>query len=245
MIYYISNRTTTLSGADPMPRVIAYLRVSTVNQAEDGAGLEAQLDACNAWAAARGQEVAEVHQDAGMSGAKQPHERPGLMGAIASLEPGDTLLVYKRDRLARDMMASLLAEDLIKKQGGKVVSTLGEGSDDDSPTGVFIRTVLDAVAQLDKAMLLARMAAGRNAKKVRGFKTTLNIPYGYMADPNDAGKIIKSEAEQAVLSEAAALRATGLSLRDIADSLATRGMVARNGKPFAAKVLMNLLKRPA
>ena len=68
-----------------MSRIIAYLRVSTINQAEDGAGLEAQLDACNAWAAARGLDVSEVHQDAGVSGAKQPHERPGLMSAIASL----------------------------------------------------------------------------------------------------------------------------------------------------------------
>lgn len=226
-----------------MSRIIAYLRVSTVHQVEDGAGLDAQLDACNAWAAARGLEVSEVHQDAGVSGAKQPHERPGLMAAIASLETGDTLLVYKRDRLARDMMASLLADDLISKQGAKVVSTQGEASEDNTPTGQFIRTVLDAVSQYERAMIKARLMAGRNAKKARGHKTTHIIPYGFQADPADASRIIKCDQEQAVLSEAAALRAAGLSLRDIASELATRGILARNGKPFSAKVLNDLLKR--
>jgi DNA invertase Pin-like site-specific DNA recombinase len=228
-----------------MSRIIAYLRVSTVGQVEDGAGLESQLDACTGWAAARSVELAEVHQDAGISGAKQPHERPGLMAAIATLEPGDTLLVYKRDRLARDMMASLLADDLITKQGARVVSTQGEASEDDTPTGQFIRTVLDAVSQYERAMIKARLMAGRNAKKARGHQTTRIIPYGFMADPENAGKLIKSELEQAVLSEAATLRAAGMSLRDIADALAARGMVARNGKPFSAKVLNDILKRAA
>jgi DNA invertase Pin-like site-specific DNA recombinase len=225
-----------------MSRIIAYLRVSTVNQVEDGAGLESQIDACRAWAAARGLEVAEVHQDAGVSGSKQPHERPGLMAAIASLAEGDTLLVYKRDRLARDMMASLLANDLVKRQGGKIVSTQGEASDDDSPTGAFIKQVLDAVAEYERAMIKARMMAGRNAKKARGLVTTNVIPYGFRSE---SGKLIQDEREQAILAEVAALRAAGLSLRDISARLADQNMMARNGKPFSAKVLADLIKRAA
>lgn len=228
-----------------MSRIIAYLRVSTANQVEDGAGLDAQLDACNTWASARGLEVAGVFQDAGVSGAKQPHERPGLMAAIAGLSKGDILLVYKRDRLARDMMASLMIDDLVKKAGGRIVSTQGEASEDDSPTGLFIRTVLDAVAQYERAMIKARLMAGRNAKKARGHRTTRIIPYGFMADPADAGKIVRNETEQAILREAAMLRAEGLSLREVAEQLASRGIYARNGKPFAPTVLMNLLKRSA
>lgn len=228
-----------------MSQIIAYLRVSTIGQAEDGAGLDAQLDACKAWAAARGLEIAEVHQDAGVSGAKQPHERPGLMAAIASLGNNDTLLVYKRDRLARDMMASLLADDLIKRQGAKVVSTQGEASDDDSPTGQFIRTVLDAVSQYERAMIKARLMAGRNAKKSRGHQTTAIIPYGFKADPENAGKLVKDDHEQAVLAEVSALRAVGLSLRDISARLAEKSIMARNGKPFSAKVLADLIKRAA
>jgi DNA invertase Pin-like site-specific DNA recombinase len=164
------------------------------------------------------------------------------MAAIASLAEGDTLLVYKRDRLARDMMASLLANDLVKRQGGKIVSTQGEASDDDSPTGAFIKQVLDAVAEYERAMIKARMMAGRNAKKARGLVTTNVIPYGFRSE---SGKLIQDEREQAILAEVAALRAAGLSLRDISARLADQNMMARNGKPFSAKVLADLIKRAA
>ncbi len=228
-----------------MSRTIAYLRVSTIGQAEDGAGLDAQLDACKAWAAARGLEIAEVHQDAGVSGAKQPHERPGLMAAIASLESGDTLLVYRLDRIARDMMSAMIAEDLVRRQNARIISAAGESTENDDPTSQFCRQVLVAVAQLERSLIKARLMAGRNAKKARGGKTTNIVPYGFMADPADDKKIIRNASEQIVLAEIAGLRAAGLSLRDIADDLAKRGTMARNGKPFSAKVLNDLLKRNA
>lgn len=228
-----------------MARTIAYLRVSTINQAEDGAGLDAQLDACNAWAVARGLELAEVHQDAGVSGAKQPHERLGLMAAIASLEPGDTLLVYRLDRIARDMMSAMIAEDLVRRQNARIISAAGESTENDDPTSQFCRQVLVAVAQLERSLIKARLMAGRNAKKARGHKTTGIIPYGFKADAENAGKLVKDDQEQAVLAEIAGLRAAGLSLRDIAADLAKRGTMARNGKPFSAKVLNDLLKRNA
>lgn len=228
-----------------MARIIAYVRVSTKGQVEDGAGLDAQRDACTAWASHAGQTIAEVFEDGAVSGDKQPHDRPGLMAAIAALEPGSTLLVYKRDRLARDMMASLLIQDLVKKAGAKIVSTQGEASDDDTPTGQFIRTVLDAVAQYEKAMIRARLMAGRNAKKARGFKTTHIAPYGFAADPSAPDRLIPDPFEQSVLADIRTLRDSGLSLRDIASELAARGLMARNGKPFAAKVLADILKRAA
>lgn len=226
-----------------MSRIICYLRVSTVNQVEDGAGLDAQRDACEAWASARGLEIAEVHQDAGISGAKPPHERPGLMSAIASLSEGDTLLVYKRDRLSRDMMASLLSDDLIKRQGARIISTQGEASDDDSPTGQFIRTVLDAVSQYERAMIRARLMAGRAAKKARGHRTTGIAPYGYQTDPTDSGRLIVHESEQAILREISALKAAGMSLREISSDLMARGITSRTGKAFAPKMINTILKR--
>lgn len=222
---------------------IVYLRVSTKGQAEDGAGLDAQLDACKAYAQSAGLEINGVFTDAGLSGAKQPHEREGLMAAIAGLSKGDALLVYKRDRLARDMMASLLIQDLVKKAGGRIISTQGEASDDDSPTGVFIRTVLDAVSQLEKSMIIARMTAGRKAKKTRGFKTTRIVPYGFTVDPTDSSKLVEDAFEQSVIADMKVLKDSGLSLRAIAEELAKRGIYARNGKPFTAKVLMDQLKR--
>jgi hypothetical protein len=102
---------------------------------------------------------------------------------------------------------------------------------------------LDAVAQLERAMITARMNAGRNAKKARGYKTTRIAPYGYTTDPSEPQKLIKDPFEQSVLADIRTLRESGLSLRDIAAELAQRGIMARNQRPFTAKVLNDQLKR--
>ena len=101
-------------------RLIAYLRVSTDQQADSGAGLDAQLDACSAHAKRRGLEIHQVFRDEGISGAAKLDERPGLMDAISSLKKGDILLVAKRDRLARDQRTLFKIEDAVEK--GKRVS---------------------------------------------------------------------------------------------------------------------------
>ena len=79
----------------------AYLRVSTIGQAASGAGLDAQLDAC---IQAAGGTLDGVFRDEGVSGATSMVQRPGLMAAIESLRKGDTLIVGKRDRVARDLL---------------------------------------------------------------------------------------------------------------------------------------------
>ena len=60
---------------------VAYLRVSTDEQAESGAGLAAQRNAIAAVAAVRGWTITAWHQDGGVSGGKAPHQRPGLTGS--------------------------------------------------------------------------------------------------------------------------------------------------------------------
>ena len=83
-----------------MSASIAYLRVSTDEQANSGLGLDAQLDAI---IAAVGQPDA-IYRDEGYSGSDP--KRPALMDAIDALSAGDVLVVAKRDRLARDTFFS-------------------------------------------------------------------------------------------------------------------------------------------
>jgi site-specific DNA recombinase len=225
-----------------MGRVFAYLRVSSIGQVNDGAGLDAQTDACQAWAALHGVEIAETFTDAAVSGAKPIAERPGLMSALAALDTGDILLVYKRDRIARDTMTALVIDDQVARRGARIVSTQGEASDDDTPTGKFVRTVLDAVAELERAMIKARLNAGRAAKKRRGLKTTRVIPYGFRVGA-DRKTLEPEPAEQAVLGDIMGLRASGMTLREIQAALSERGVLARGGKPFTVSTLGVIVKR--
>src|SRR5436190_2047236 len=79
-------------------RAVFYRRCSSDEQAESGAGLGAQLDACRAHADRAGLEVAGDFSDEGIGGAAPIDKRPGLLDALALVGKGDVLLVAKRDQ---------------------------------------------------------------------------------------------------------------------------------------------------
>src|SRR4051794_6445675 len=103
-------------------RAIIALRVSTDDQADAGNGMNAQLDACRAWAAREGRPVVGPFLDEGVSGAAPLDKRPGLMGALAEVGKGDVLLFAKRDRLGRDPFVIAMIEAAARCAGGRVVS---------------------------------------------------------------------------------------------------------------------------
>src|SRR5690349_19214592 len=97
--------STPIALAPAMSSAIAYLRVSSDQQAESGLGLEAQEIAVRAAAGRIGLELEKVCVDAGVSGGLAIEDRPVLLDAVVSLRRGDVLLVAKRDRLGRDVIA--------------------------------------------------------------------------------------------------------------------------------------------
>lgn len=109
-------------------RLIPYLRVSTTSQADDGFGLEAQLVACMSLSA--GHEILDPSQDIGVSGASDLDNRPGLAEALGRLAAGegDGIVVYRLDRLARDLIVQeqLLAE--VWRHGAIISCDEGETS---------------------------------------------------------------------------------------------------------------------
>lgn len=81
--------------------VVGYVRVSTAEQADSGAGLEAQRRAIESEAARRGWKLVQVFEDAGASG-KSMNGRSGLQEALQAVEAGQAegLVVAKLDRLS-------------------------------------------------------------------------------------------------------------------------------------------------
>jgi DNA invertase Pin-like site-specific DNA recombinase len=71
----------------------------------------------------------------------------------------------KRDRLARDSFLAVLIEREATRAGARIVSAAGEGTDTDDPAAVFTRRILDAVAELERALTAARTRAALRAKR--------------------------------------------------------------------------------
>lgn len=200
-------------------RAIGYLRVSTDEQAQSGLGLEAQRAALASVARRLELELVAVHADEGLSGSLPPHERPGLMSAIAELARGDVLVVAKRDRLGRDRLEVGLLERALAKKKIRVVSAAGEGTESDDPSAQLQRGIVDLFAEHERLMIGARTKSALRAKRERGFRAGA-VPFGYRALAT--GQLLEDLEEQVALELMRQLRGAGVPFRRIARELARR-----------------------
>ena len=151
-------------------KVVLYQRVSTDKQAGSGLGLEAQEDALHALCARSGWEVVSTHTDAGVSGKTGLQDRPELLNAVTSIKTtgAEALVVAKLDRLSRDVLVLLSLEKTLASLGARIVSASGEGTDDDTPHGKLVRTILSAVAENEALMVSVRTKSAMKVAKARG-----------------------------------------------------------------------------
>ena len=212
----------------------AYLRVSTAGQAESGAGLAAQEDACRRLAGT----LDGVYQDAGVSGSIGLERRPGLLAAITHLGKGDVLLVAKRDRLGRDPLVLAMIEAACTRKGARIISVAGEGTDSDAPSAILMRRLIDAFSEYERLIIGARTKAALGAKRARGERTG-GIPYGFRLAP-EGKRLETDEREQDTLALVQELRAGGASLRAIGRELTARGLRPRGGSGWHPQTVNNL-----
>ncbi|HYN06566.1 MAG TPA: recombinase family protein [Vicinamibacterales bacterium] len=222
-------------------RAVAYRRVSTVDQADSGLGLEAQQTAIETAAARLGLSLAETFTDAGVSGGVPLEGRPNLVAAIDALTTGDTLVIARRDRLGRDVLNVAMLARLVERKGARIVSAAGEGTEDDSPTSVLMRQIIDAFAEYERAIIRARTKSAMAAARARGQRVGC-IPFG-MTVAADGRTLVPNLDERAVLAEIRRLRARGYCLISIADELNQRGLRNRQGREWKASFVGQLLER--
>ena len=217
-------------------KAVAYLRVSTDEQAESRAGLDAQLHAIHQHCQRVGLTLTDTFTDEGVSGAAQLDKRPGLLDAVNAVTRGAVLLVAKRDRLARDPVACAVVERMVTKRGGRIVSAAGEGTDNDDATSILMRRIVDAFSEHERLVIAARTRAALQAKRRRGERAG-NLPYGYKlahiaTTYSRAGLPTQLEPVDEQLNVIARIHrehAAGLSMRTIAQRLTDDGIPTANG----------------
>ena len=139
----------------------AYARVSTRKQFRDGNGLEEQI----AKLENVGFDELVVEEFSGAT-TKRPH----LDALIQRLQTGDTLIVTKLDRFARSAAEGLsLINSLLAR--GVHVFILNMGLIDNTPIGKLITTILLAIAEFERDMIVERTQAGKEiARTKHGFR---------------------------------------------------------------------------
>lgn len=222
-----------LSEKPKATRVVAYIRVSTEQQAAEGASLEAQRARLEAYAGAFGYEIVATEVDAGVSA--KTLERPGLKAALTLLKEGlaDGLLVVKLDRLTRNVRdLAELVDDYFKDYA---LLSVHENVDTSTAAGRMVLNLLTTVAQWEREAAAERTAAVMQHLKATGKYTGGFPPFGYELDEDR--NLRESVAEQALLISMREMRAAGTSLRTIATSTVN----PRTGRVFDHKQIARMI----
>lgn len=142
-----------------------YARVSTSN----GQNPELQTRELREYIERRGWQLAGEYVDIGISGSKEKRPELDRLLADAHRRRFDAVVVWKFDRFARSVSHLLRALETFQALGIDFVS-LTEGVDTSTPAGKMVFTVLGAVAELERSLIVERVKAGLRNARAKGKK---------------------------------------------------------------------------
>lgn len=202
------------------PLALAYVRVSSAVQVEEGASLDAQETTLREEARKRGWAV-EVIREEGKS-AKNIHEREKLSEALKRLDRGEAqyLLSVRLDRVSRSVadFASLI--DRARKHSWGIV-LLSPNLDLSDPSGEFVANVLASAAQYERRLISVRTKEGMAQRKAEGAKFGREVSPEFLP----------------FYRRVLGMHADGVSLNAIARTLNDEGVpTAKGGRWYASTI---------
>ena len=145
-------------------RVALYARVSTADKGQDPHVQTLELEE---YCQSRGWSVAGEYVDVGISGAKEKRPELDRLMADAHRRRFDAVLCWKFDRFARSVSHLLRALESFRALGIDFIS-FSEQLDTSTPTGKMVFTVLGAVAELERSLIVERVRAGMRNARAKG-----------------------------------------------------------------------------
>jgi site-specific DNA recombinase len=225
-----------------MKAVIGYVRVSTEGQAEEGVSLAAQAAKIRQWAELHDCEVASLHEDAGLSGAKMS-QRQGLHAAIDhACKSKGALVVYSLSRLARSTRDTLAISERLSKAGAELVS-ISEKIDTTSASGKMVFRLLAVLAEFERDQVSERTRVALHHMRTEGKRISRFAPYGHDLSP-DRQELLPNPREEKVIVKIAKYSKGGRSSGWIAKKLTSQGIPTKLGREvWSAKVIRTILRR--
>jgi DNA invertase Pin-like site-specific DNA recombinase len=226
-----------------MKTAIGYVRVSSEEQADSGLGLEAQRERIRAFCTLKGLQLAEVFEDAGVSGGKALESRPAGYRLLAAARKGKAVVVVaKFDRLFRSVADAATTIADFDRKGIELVA-IAEGFDMTNPYGRAMAQMASVFAELERAMIRERTRAAMGVKRGRGERISRHAPFGWEFAPD--GKLVENPAEQEAIALMSRLRAEGKGYDEIAGVLDGAGIKPKRAAKWARATVRQILTRKA
>lgn len=226
---------------DSRPKAVGYIRVSTVDQAQEGVSLDSQRQRIERWAEIHEYNLVGFQVDAGLSGSRADN-RPGLQLAIEqTCRNKAALIVFSMSRLGRSTSDVLSIAARLEKAGADLVS-LSEKVDTTSAAGKMIFRLLAVLSEFERDLIVERTTAAMAHLRHQGRRISRFAPYGY-AFSSDGSWLLPDPVEQAIIVSILELRGAGMSFSGIARHLNDNGVNTKQARRWHAKTIRDVCHR--
>ena len=213
-------------------RVIIYTRFSPQRNGSDSESNEVQAAYCEEHAAKGGHEVVAIFREAETSGGGEGADRPKLWEAIDRLGRGDILLVWRRDRLARNVYLSECINRAVEACGAKIEAVTGD-IDGDGPEQKMVRQILASIAEYERKITALRTKFAMMHHQRKGKPMGSVPPFGYRIVD---GRLEPVDDEQKAVSAILEKYAEGMPSLDIVRFLNRHTLLEkRTKKPWVRR----------
>ncbi|MER9231254.1 recombinase family protein [Mesorhizobium sp. M0622] len=220
-----------------MTTAVSYLRTSSKTNL-DGDSAPRQRQAIEEYAQRNGIAVVKEFYDEAVKGADPVDARPGFQDLLDYLAGNGArvILVENVSRFSRDLIVQETGHKLLQNLGYELVPVDAPSHfTDDTPTAAMVRQILGAVAEFEKAQLVAKLRGARD-RKSRALGRRVEGKHGYRVSSPELIREAKRLARKSPKTGKAR------SLREIAAELAQMGHTTANGQPFSASQVQRLME---
>lgn len=230
-----------------MENAIAYIRVSTEEQATEGVSIQAQEEKVRAYATLRSLNLVDVVIDAGVSAGKPLANREGgqrVLDAVRT-KKATAIVAVKLDRVFRDAADCLTVTREWDKRGVSfhILDMGGQSIDTASAMGRMFLTMAAGFAELERNLIRERTSTALAHKKSKG-EYVGEVPFGFDLAA-DGRMLTQNAAEQEAIRLMRGLRTRGLSYRSIATELDAKGIRPKKGIRWIHTTVRSILTRAA
>ncbi len=213
---------------------VAYIRVSTQGQL-DGYGFDAQEARVRRYAQSNSLDIDRVFREEAVTGTTEAESRIAWVQALDYMaESGiKTIIIPELSRLARDLMIQESIIRDVSRQGLMLLSVAEPDLLSNDPSRKLVRQIMGAINEYEREIIIARIAAGRLAKAIRGEHSAGCVPLGYAIEPTDNGRkrLVPDESEASTVALIYQLYAEGWTLLGIAKRLNEIGVKPKKWTP--------------
>lgn len=213
---------------------------------KDSISIETQIDECTSRA---GNATYKIYSDKGYSG--KDTKRPAFKEMMEDIKSGviDQVIVYKLDRISRNVVDFVQMHETFTKYGASFISCK-EGFDSSNQLGRLLMMMLISFAQFERESIQQRVKDSYYSRGSKGFYMGGSLPYGFkkektIIDGINTSQLIPDEEEAKIVIELYERYAlTDISLGKLSKDLNNRGIKSSNGVSWDSGKISRMLRNP-